>query len=118
MELDQELLTKVVVGVMAVLAPLAALVVGLFLTKYAAKWARDVAFYVRRYEPQIVAAVNEPTDAIPSHIDSLLDRVRPGEWDKLAAQALPAFYRAFADALDAQFNEAVPLQERAEDATK
>jgi len=73
---------------------------------------------VRRYEPQVVEAVNEPTDAIPSHIDSLLDRVRPGEWDKLAAQALPAFYRAFADALDAQFNEAVPLQERAEDATK
>ena len=101
MELDQELITQVIAALAALGGGALAVVLVPLAVKHAAKYTREAAYYVRRYQPQAIAAVDEPTDALPMRIDDLLDRVYPADWNHYAAAALPAFYRALADALEA-----------------
>jgi len=114
-EIDRDLLESVLVAVAALLGGGLGVALSMLILKYAAKWFKDFAAIVRRYEPQVVAAVDQPTDSIPLRIDGLLDRVYPADWNHYAAIALPAFYRALADALEA----GAPAQEvNIGDATK
>lgn len=114
MELNSEQLESLLVLLAGVIAiPLTALIVAGIL-KYAAKWSKEIVFYVRAYQPTVVAAVNEPTDPLIVW----LDRYVPGESAKLLSAALPALLNALADGIAAGLGEAVPLQERAEDAAK
>ena len=101
MELDQELIIQVIAALAALGGGALAVVLVPLAVKHAAKYTREAAYYVRRYQPQVIEAVDEPTDAIPMRIDALLDRVYPADWNHYAAAALPAFYRALADALEA-----------------
>lgn len=116
MELNSDLLEAVLVALAALLGGALGLALTALVLKYAAKWSKDIVAVVRRYQPQVIAAVDQPTDAVPLRIDALLDRVYPGDWNKYAAAALPAFYRALADALESALpgeppQEAIPPQE-------
>lgn len=111
MELDQELLTQVLVALAALLGGALGLALTALVLKYAATWFKDFAAVVRRYEPQVVEAVDEPGDMLIVNIDRLLDRVHKYEWDVLLAKTLPALISAAADAIAAA-EPGVPLPER------
>ena len=100
MELNSELLETVIAALAALGGGALAVVLVPLAVKHAAKQTREAMYYIRQYEPQVVEAVDEPTDALPMRIDSLLDRVYPADWNHYAAAALPSFYRALADALE------------------
>lgn len=115
MELSSEQLESLLVLLAGVIAiPLTALIVA-GLVKYAAKWTKDIAYYVRAYQPAVVSAVDQPGDPVNVQIDKLLDRIVKANWDVFAAKVLPAFLNALADGLASGLAESVPLPERAPD---
>lgn len=116
MELNQDLLEAVLVALAALLGGALGLALVALVLKYAAAWFKDFVAVVRRYEPQVVKAVDEPSDLLIVNIDKLLDRVHKYQWDVLLAKTLPVLIGAAAEAFKAA-EPGVPLPER-EDASK
>jgi len=101
-EIDRDLLEGVLVAVAALVSSGVGVALSMLILKYAAKWFKDFAAIVRRYEPQVSARVDEPADPALIALDKWLDRVYPYDWNVLAAKVLPAMLRAAADAIAAQ----------------
>lgn len=93
--LNSEIVQYVLGTVIVAVAASAGGALALFALKHAAKQARDLWYYLRRYVPDAVAAVDEPTDpvivALARYVP-VLARVAP--------VYAPVFIRAFAKAVD------------------
>lgn len=64
-----------------------------FTAKYGAKYSKEAVFYIRKYKPQAIEAVNETTDPVIVW----LDKVIPGKADNVLVIALPALINSVAD---------------------
>ena len=62
---------------------------------YLVKRGIDVVFYIVKYRPQIIAAVDQPTDPINVFIDKVLDYFKPGDYGKVSSVVLLGATRAF-----------------------
>ena len=60
----------------------------------------DVGFYILKYRPQIIAAVDQPTDPINTFVDKLLDYFKPGDYGKVSSVVLLGATKAFLQYLE------------------
>ena len=74
-----------------------------FVSKYAAKWGKQAAYYARKWEPALVAAVDEASDPFIVQLDKLF----PGA-GKVAVKVAPAVLRTLADELEKLLAEVAP----------
>ena len=105
--MDQVLNSEIVQYVLGtVIVAVAASVGGalaLFALKHAAKQARDLWYYLRRYVPDAVAAVDEPGDPLIVALARYAPAIA-----RVAPQYAPVFIRAFARAIDEVVLDAPP----------
>lgn len=80
---------------------LAGVVVAFFVAKFGAKQVKDFWWYVRKYVPDLIKQVDEPTDPANVRIDQFLDQFAPGLYDEYGAALLPVVLRSLADGIDA-----------------
>ena len=92
---DSEIVQYVLGTVIVAVAASAGGALALFALKHAAKQARDLWYYLRRYVPDAVAAVDEPG----APVIVMLARYVP-VLARVASQSAPVFIRAFARAID------------------
>lgn len=104
--LDSEIVQYVLGTVIVAVAASAGGALALFALKHAAKQARDLWYYLRRYVPDAVAAVDEPTDPVIV----MLARYVP-VLARVAPLYAPVFIRAFAKAVDEVLDTPDPVRE-------
>lgn len=80
-----------------------ALGIATVVAQFSAHKLKDTWYYLREYEPALIAQFDEPFDTPVVRLDRLLDRIVPADWDKLIATLAPPVLRAMADTLDALY---------------
>ena len=104
--LNSEIVQYVIGVVIVAVATSLGGAIALFALKHAAKQARDVWYYVRRYVPDAIKQVDEPTDPAIKQV---------AKWSpalaKLAVTYAPSFLRALAKAIDEVVDATPPERE-------
>lgn len=93
--LDSEIVQYVLGTVIVAVAASVGGALALFALKHATKQARDAWYYLRRYVPDAVAAVDEPGDPLIVALARYAPAIA-----RVAPQYAPVFIRAFARAID------------------